>query len=104
MGHSDILLYTCINKKQGKGGLFQPRTRKTGNALRDPFFLNATFSGKRGWLCQILLKFFRPNLVRESNLRQNPCLGGYFHIITKMRIGVYVETLGHAYVYINISE
>ena len=44
-GHSGTLLYTCVNKKKKRGGLFQPRTRKAGNAFRG---VKCHFSGKRG--------------------------------------------------------
>ena len=66
-GHSNILVYTCVNKKQVKRGLFCSRTRKARNAFRG---LKFHVSGKRGWFSQNLLNFFR--CKPGSSFRQNP--------------------------------
>ena len=44
------------------------------------------------------------NLFRGSNLRQNPCLGGEFCILTKMCLGVNLKTFVHACLHPCISE
>ena len=89
-------------KKKGGGGgvFFCSITHKARNTFRG---LKWHVSGKRGWFCQNLLKFFRLKLIwKGSNLRQNPCSGGEFCILTKMCLGVYFKTFVNACVHLRI--
>ena len=56
-------------KRQGNRGLFQPRMRKAGKAFRG---LKFNFSGKRGGFVKIYSNSSDSDLLRGSNLRQNP--------------------------------
>ena len=73
-----------------KMGLFCSRTRKARNVFRG---LTCHVSGKRGDFFKIYSNSLVSNLFRGSNLRQNPCLGGDFCILTKMCLGVYFKTI-----------
>ena len=64
-GHSDISVYTFLNKKCMKRGLFCSRMRKARNTFRS---LEYHFSGKRGWFCQNLFKFFGLKLTGVLHL------------------------------------
>ena len=68
--HSNMQVYTCINKKktQGKEGLFQQRTRKAGNAFRG---LKCHIQEIVGSFVKICSNSLDSNLFMGSNLRQN---------------------------------
>ena len=68
-GYSNKLVYTCMNKKQVKRGLFCSRTRKAGNMFRG---LKCHVSGKTGLFCQNLLKFFRLKPIWGSSWDKIP--------------------------------
>ena len=67
-GHSDMLVHTCVNKKNEWGVFFCIRMRHAGNTFRG---LKCHFSGKRGGFVKIYSNSSDSDLFRRSNLKQN---------------------------------
>ena len=88
-GDSDILVYTCLNKQTNKQ-LFRG--------------LNYHFQEKRGGFVKIYSNSSHSTQFWGSNMKQNPCLGVDFCIMTKMCLGVYFKTAVHTCVHLHISE
>ena len=88
-GHSNILVYTCLNKKTGeKESFFAVECEKRGMCFMG---LKCQFSGKRGGFVEIISNSWDSNPFR-GKFEAKFLFGGNFCFMTKMCAVVYFKT------------